>query len=188
MKEPCDMTPFDYEGRTFHVEFLDDDYIGPPWEEEGGHGPVSEWTRRDKTPGEWVLCEDRDSKRYYDFSEAMRMAKKDGWDAPPHGVGTKGERALRAVKADFEWLRGWCNDTWRYVTLHVILFGEEGEFGFAKIEYEEYIGGVEYDYSSNGYWLEVAKEMASEIMWEVRNQEKKAKITNRFTEAMVCGL
>ncbi len=183
MTKPRDMTAFDYEGRTFHVEAIDDDFTGAPWDEFDGLGSVSEWTRRDKTPGEWVLCEDRDSKRYYDFSEAMRMAKKDGWDAPPYGAGTKGERALRAVKANFEWLRGWCNGQWRFSTLHVVLFGEEDE-----VEYEDYLGGVEYDYSSNGYWLEVAKEMASEIMWEVRNQEKKAKIANRFTEAMVCGL
>lgn len=179
---------FDYEGKTFHVEIMDDDCCEPPWEHCDGHGPVSDWTRRDKKAGEWVLCEDRGSKRYYDFSEAMKMAKKEGWDAPPYGVGTKGERALRAVTADFEWLRKWCNDGWRYATLHVILFGEVDEYGYADIEYEDYLGGVEYDYSSNGYWLEVAKEIASEIMYEVKRQELKAKIANRFTEAMECGL
>jgi len=97
------------------------------------------------------------------------------------------ERALRAVKADFEWLRKWCNDDWKYVTLHVILFGEVDEFGYAEVEYEDYLGRVEYDYS-NGYWLEAAKEMASEIMYEVKRQELKVKIANRFTEAMECGL
>lgn len=183
-----DLTAFDYEGKTFHVKIMDDDCCEPPWEHCDGHGPVSDWTRRDKKAGEWVLCEDNGLKRYYDFAEAMRMAKEEGWDAKPYGVGTKGERALRAVTADFEWLRKWCNDDWKYVTLHVTLFGEVDEYGYADVEYEDYLGRVEYDYSSNGYWLEAAKEMASEIMWQVRDQEKKAKIANRFTEAMECGL
>jgi hypothetical protein len=68
------------------------------------------------------------------------------------------------------------------------MLSEVDEYGYADIEYEDYLGGVEYDYSSNGYWLEAAKEMASEIMYEVKRQELKAKIANRFTEAMECGL
>lgn len=186
--KPYDLTAFDYEGKTFHVEVMDDDCCEPPWECNYGHGPVSDWTRRDKKAGEWVLSVDHGMRRYYDFSEAMRMAKKVPWDTEPGGVGTKGERALRAVTADFEYLRRWCNDDWNYVTLHVILFGEVDGYGYAEVEYEEYLGRVEYDYSSNGYWLEAAKEMASEIMWQVRDQEKKSKIANRFTEAMECGL
>lgn len=182
-----ELTAFNYEGMTFHVEIMDDD-CGPPWDDWDFHGPVSDWTQRDKKAGEWVLCEDRGSKRYYDFAEAMKMAKKDGWDAEPYGVGTKGEQALRAVKADFEYLRRWCNYTWKYVTLHVILLGEEDEYGYADVEYEDYLHGVEYDYSSNGYWLEEAKEVASGIMYEIKRQELNAKIANRFTEAMECGL
>ena len=186
--KPYDLMTFDYEGKTFHVERLDDPCCEPPWEHSDGHGPVSNWTPRDKKAWEWVLCEDHGLKRYYDFAEAMKMAKEEGWDAEPYGVGTKGERALRAVKADFEWLRKWCNDDWKYVTLHVILFGEVDEYGYAEVEYEDYLGRVEYDYSSNGYWLDAAKEIASEIMYEVKRQELKAKIANRFTEAMECGL
>lgn len=177
------MTPFEFNGRTFHVELLDDDFCMAPWEENDGHGPVSDWTRRDKKAGEWVLCEERRMKRYYDFSEAMRMAKRDGWDTPPYGVGTKGERAVRAVMADFEYLRRWCNDQWKYVTLHVILFDDDDD-----ILYEDYLGSVEYDYTSDGYWLEEARGLAANIMDEVRDQEQKMKITNRFREAMECGL
>lgn len=186
--KPYDLTSFDYEGKTFHVDIMDDDFCEAPWDRYDGHGPVSDWTRRDKKAGEWVLHVDGGFKRYYGFAEAMKVAKKEGWDAPPYGVGSKGEQALRAVTADFEWLRKWCNDDWKYVTLHVILFGEVDEYGYADIEYEDYLGGVEYDYSSNGYWLDAAKEIASEIMYEVKRQELKVKIANRFTEAMECGL
>jgi hypothetical protein len=32
-----------------------DDLNDPPWERADGHGPVSDWTRREKRPGERVL-------------------------------------------------------------------------------------------------------------------------------------
>lgn len=179
-----DMTTFEFEGRIFHIEFLDDYDSSPPWKESDGHGPVSEWTCRDKKAGEWVLCEDYPSRRYYDFAEAMRIAKRDGWGAPPYGVGTKGERAVRAVTADFEYLRRWCTDQWKYVTLHIVLFNEDDD----DILYEDYLGRVEYDYTSDGYWLEEARGLAANIMDEVRDQEQKMKIANRFREAMECGL
>ena len=89
---------------------------------ECGHGPVSEWTTRAKQLGERVLVEDRrGAKRYYDFAEAVRIAKRDGWDAPPLGEGTKGQRAARAAEADFNRLRGWCNGDWEYVG--IVVFG-----------------------------------------------------------------
>lgn len=69
------------DGRTYRVRIsvqFDEDH-GAPWEEHDGHGPVSEWTTRDKRPGERVLVSDRGSKRYYDVQEANRIAKADGW-------------------------------------------------------------------------------------------------------------
>ncbi len=183
-----DMITFELEGRTFHVEVIGEDGCGAPWEEYDCHGPVSDWTRRNKKAGEWVLCEDRSAKRYYDFSEAMRMAKRDGWDSPPYKIGTSGERAVRAVAADFEYLRQWCTGQWMYVTLHVILFSEEDEYGCAEVEYDDYLGRVEYDYTSNGPWLEAAHEMASNILSAVWKHEQSLKIANRFNEAMECGL
>jgi hypothetical protein len=40
---------------------------------------VSDWERRDKRPGEWVLNTDHGSKRFYDAQEANKIAKRDGW-------------------------------------------------------------------------------------------------------------
>ena len=177
---------FEVEGTTFHVEILDD-CCEPPWEHSGWHGPVSEWTSRSKCPGEWILDEDGIVKRY-DFAEAMRIAKRDGWDAPPYGVGTKGERALRAVTADFEHLRRWCKGDWKYVCLHVMLLGEDDEYGESGVLYDDYLGNVEYDYSSDGYWMGEAKAMASEILQEVRRDKAVAKINRRFKDAMECGV
>ena len=105
----------EFEG--YRVEIVADNDHGSPWEENDGHGPVSEWTQRGKEPGEYVLCEDRGSFRYYDFAEACRIARRDGWGSEPYNVPgeSKRERAARAALADFDHLRRWCAGDWHYV-------------------------------------------------------------------------
>lgn len=116
MKEyPISEESIEHLGHTISLKWYQDLDCAPPWEDEDGHGPVSEWTSRDKRPGERVLHSDRHSKRYYDFAEAVRIAKRDGWDAPPYKTGTKGQQAVRAAEADYEFLRRWCNDDWCWV-------------------------------------------------------------------------
>lgn len=96
---------------TATIEY-DSDH-GTPWDECDGHGPVSEWTRRAKRPGEFMLCRDRDSFRYHDFQEACRIARRDGWNARPYDtIETPRQRAARAAMADYQFLRAWCNDEW----------------------------------------------------------------------------
>lgn len=56
-----------------------DEDAGTPWDNEDGHGPVSKWTNRPKRPGELVLQSDRGGYRYYDYAEAVKIAKRDGW-------------------------------------------------------------------------------------------------------------
>ncbi|HDR9217360.1 TPA: hypothetical protein QDB35_000029 [Burkholderia vietnamiensis] len=63
----------------FRVNVENDDDKGAPWDEEDGHGPVSDWTTRDQRRGEWVLSSDHGSKRFYDVAEANRIAKREGW-------------------------------------------------------------------------------------------------------------
>ena len=93
---------------------------GAPWDAEDGHGPVSEWTRRRKRAGELVLCEDRGSRRYYDFAEACRIARRDGWRLrPEHPSDKEPCVASEAARADFEYLRTWCNNEWHYVGVDV---------------------------------------------------------------------
>jgi hypothetical protein len=107
-------------GFTFVATIHTDDHPGKPWELEDGHGHVSKWTTRAKRPGELVLARDRDAFRYYDFSGAVAKAKAEGWNAPPYD-GSKGERAARAARADFERLRAWCRDEWHYVGVAVVV-------------------------------------------------------------------
>ena len=65
-----------------------DSDTGAPWQEDCGHGPVSDWTTRAKLPGELVLSTDRGLKRYYDFAQACRIARRDGWGWMPGKVCT----------------------------------------------------------------------------------------------------
>lgn len=70
-------------GHEYEMRVEPDRNHGAPWDEEDGHGTVSNWTRRSKAAGELVLCEDRGYFRYYDFAESCRIARRDGWGFLP---------------------------------------------------------------------------------------------------------
>jgi hypothetical protein len=137
-------------GYSVIIELPYDESADAPWEQSDGHGPVSDWTRLDKLLGERILCEDRGSKRYYDFRAAVSLAKKDGWDTEPYGTGTKGDRAHRAAMADFEYLRKWCNNEWHYLGVCIKLYHKGEEIA------SDSLWGVE---SLGDYWKDVAREM-----------------------------
>ena len=150
-------------GNTFKLELEHDEFMKAPWEECDGHGEVSDWTARDKKPGELVLYSDRRNKRYYDFQGAVRTARAEGWGCSGlTGKETKGERASKAARADFEYLRRWCTDQWHYAWMCVVILNADGE------EVEEYIdtlGGVEDDSGGpmRDYILREAKSIAQRL-------------------------
>lgn len=131
-----DTKTVEHNGHTITLNWHFDEDTGPPWKEHDGHGPVSDWTRRDKRPGEKVLCSDRGSVRFYDYAEAIKIAKRDGWDAPPYKTGTKGEQAARAVERDFEYLKRWCNDGWHWCGYTIEIEGTD---------YSESLWGIDSD-------------------------------------------
>lgn len=179
---------FESRGYTFKLETSRDDHNSEPWKECDGHGIVSDWTSRDKAPGERILVKDRygQSKRYYDVAETMKVAIKDGWGIvhctvcgeASGGLGTsmyasvhkygprdhdfkperKRQSAARAVDADFEYLRAWCADEWEYLVVGVTLLDDDGE----ETDHVEYLGGVES--IKDEYVMEVARELAEEII------------------------
>lgn len=108
-------------GRKFKVEFPYDDTGDTPWDSEDGHGPVSEWTTRDKKPGERVLCSDRFSKRFYDYRAAVKTAKAEGWGPAPFPGATRGQTAAHAANLDYERLRRFYEGQWSYVGVVVSL-------------------------------------------------------------------
>ena len=162
-----DIPDFAINGRTFRARLELDECMGPPWEEHCGHGVVSEWTQRAKRPGEVAIAGDGPRgcpRRYYDIQESTKIARRDGWDAKPYG-GTRGEKAARAVEADFERLRQWCEGHWCWVSLVVTPLcqccGEpmEGE--------AQWLGGIEGD-SGEDYFAGEARELAEEWLSQQR--------------------
>lgn len=165
--------------RSFVVAIVNDEDHGSPWDEECGHGPVSEWTRRDKRPGELVLVEHHDSRRYYDFQEACRIARRDGWNAEPYDVPgeTSRQRAAKAAMADYERLRQWCNGVWCYVGVCLFELPHDGmERSAYRIADDAPFGilphwglwGIESDVPD--YHATVAWELAGEAAREVRKR------------------
>lgn len=165
-------------GRVLFVDKFVDDSGELPWENDCGCGPVSECTQRKKEPGERVLCDDNRSglrgttyRRYYDFKKAVEIAKRDGWDAPPYGVGTRGQRAVRAVEENFERLRRWCNDDWGYIGVAVTLAPEDydEDDGCVKTDFLHALWGIESD--CHDYIKEVVEELVSEFDLDRTHEE-----------------
>lgn len=154
-------------GLTFSVNLEPDDCHGAPWEECDGHGPVSDWTSRDKLPGERVLNSDRGSYRYYDVAEATRIAKADCWgigtarlDAWRERIGqepTRGQITAAAVESDFQYLRAWCDGEWQYVVVVVTLLDTDGSGTWMY----ETIGGVESN--EKEHIAKLAQELAETV-------------------------
>lgn len=112
---------------SFRIEWVYDSECDVPWLREDGHGPVSDWTSDPKAPGQMVLCSDRRMYRYYDFAEAVKLARRDGWDTKPYGTRKPGERAHDAAMADYNYLRQWCDQQWHYCGIVVTLLDADGE-------------------------------------------------------------
>lgn len=156
-------------GFTVTAKVERDDDSDAPWDREEDDCLVSDWRpKNSKRPGERVLCENRGSCRFYNWQEAIQIARKDGWDAEPYGTGTPGERAERAVLRDFENLKAWCADEWWYVG--IILSVEYN--GKELTDHAASLWGIECNYpgSDNSYLLEVANDLLSEALETAENR------------------
>lgn len=151
------------EGFDVVVTVESDDDSTPPWERDDGHGPVSRWLDRDKRAGELVLNTDRGSKRFYDFAEACRIARADGWgcrDGRRKGESDKAY-AARAAMEDYQRLKDWCEDRWSYVGLVVTASRKGVDLGSASLWGLESDGGAD--------WLEAeAASLVSEAAADAR--------------------
>jgi hypothetical protein len=134
--EPLVTETDSHRGHKITLAWYPDDISDAPWERCDGHGIVSDWMRRDKSPGERILSTDHGAHRFYDFAETMKLARRDGWGLSPdkiaameRGMGRKatpGEIIAAAVESDFQFLRGWCNDEWHYVGYMVTIENPDG--------------------------------------------------------------
>ena len=158
MSDVYESFDFNVSGQYFTADLVYDHDTGAPWDESEGHGVVSEWTTRAKAPGELILAKDGRARRFYALAGSIAIAKRDGWDSAPYGkLGeTAGQRAERAARADYEYLRAWCNDSWFYCGVIVRKAGS-----CACCAASESLWGVE---SNGDYPREVALELAAEMM------------------------
>ena len=148
---------------SFRIEWVYDSDSDAPWVREDGHGPVSDWTSDPKAPGQMVLCTDRRMYRYYDFAEAVKLARRDGWDTKPYGTRKPGERAHAAAMADYNYLRQWCNQQWQYCGIVVTLLGADGE-----PDVDASLWGIEDGLSSmSEYHEEVIGELIHECLSQI---------------------
>jgi hypothetical protein len=159
---------FEHAGAEFRVTHEHDGQNGAPWEGEG-HGAVSEWIRGYvETPRDcWVLVSERGAKRFYNWRETLELAKAESWGMEPAGVAQLAQRLGRtptprdirkaAVRADFEFLQGYCEGAWHYVGVIVELLDKDGE---ATGEANS-LWGIESN--ADDYLDEVARDLAREI-------------------------
>ena len=92
-----------------------------PWDQSDCHGPVRRVLHHlghQKRPGERPLNKPghNDYLYLYDWKEACRLARVDGWNTDPCDAPN---RIQRAVQADFDFLAGWVNDEWSYAIVTV---------------------------------------------------------------------
>ena len=159
-----DVIEFNHSGCRFVATIVHDADCGNPWENSDCHGPVSEWTSRDKYPGERILNSDRGMNRYYNVRSAMHIAKRDCWGVANDEGMTPRQRAAAAVEADFAYLRGWCLSDWHYVGVCVQMIDAHGNP--MGEQFEHALWGIEsFD---RDYINEVADDLAEQILTELR--------------------
>jgi hypothetical protein len=168
-------------GWKIKVEFCYDTDTGPPWKECDGHGVVYEARSREEYMDDWLLNDDRGWYRYYDWKASLKLAIKDGWGCKPYDISS----AMDAVKADYEFLRRWCNDDWWYVGMIVTLLDEDD----TELR-EDSVWG--FDSDSIDYLCSEARSWAARMIRDERDERRAearhTKINARFADAMECGV
>lgn len=173
------LDPFELHRLRFiaHTEY-DSDHRAP-WEENDGHGVVTDWIV-DPEDGEyadrtkfWVLNESgHGGARLYDVVASLEKATREQWGLSPEELAklrtaaarqhasdgrepAREEITRRAVQRDYEYLRGWCQDDWHYIGVVVRLDGTDIEASLWGIES-----------NAEAYINEVAQELAGNIIDE----------------------
>lgn len=139
----------------------------------------------DEHEREWLLWSERYDWLIYDFKASLEKALKQGWNCPPYHEGTKLERAVRAVRENYDYLRRFYNQHWWYVGMIVELYDEDD-----TLLDEESCWGYESDCMD--YLCEEARSWAASMIKKERRSRREerhaARVAARFNNAMECGL
>jgi hypothetical protein len=163
-----------YDGQILTVDGIDflisiepDQDCPPPWENSDVIGPVSmrhvrAWGQIQKAPGEIHLGQYERYQVFYDFQEAVKQARSDGWNTAPFTWKTKGEQAHHAAMAMVRYLKNYLRGNWEYAHITVHALDDSGDL----LPLSDSIGGVEYDESDSSYALYEAEMLARQIIAE----------------------
>src|SRR6188474_3291161 len=115
-KQICDGDIFRRRGTWFKVTHEHDYCTDTPTQRSDGHGDISAFRTMESDEelaarGYWVLNRERGGTVVvYNARTSLAMAVRDNWSK---GKSLSAKR--RAVRRDYEFLRGWYQDEWRYV-------------------------------------------------------------------------
>ena len=191
---------FEHSNCTIQVHWSDDTDMGPPWKEHDGHGVVEVVHQRDSdyTPeseqnspfqrlSPWGF---NANDWYYNFPASLDLARKEYWGLAPDALDklqfergrslTDDEITEAAVQADFEHLRAWCHDEWRWMVADVIVNVRSRE-GSCFLKVVSCLGGIE----STGAADELEELLAPARDWIDENQERINQIA-RSHELICC--
>lgn len=160
-------------GADFVAEVEPDYDMGFPWQDSAGHGAVREAAAprysnhrgaTGKHPGEACLHNTGRTVWLYDFQEAVKTARADGWGSAGCRPGmTAGQTAAQAAKDGMEYCRDWLKGARWYVFAQVWALDAQG----GKIGESNAMGGIESGDSAQarGYLRDTLQEMAGEILY-----------------------
>jgi hypothetical protein len=162
--ERMDWNPTDEEQLEQHIADNED--------EEGEGIELEEHTRLTmmrqlQRPSSW-----NDSGLYYDVLSSLHKAKTEwGIDDPV--------KAMEVVEKDFDYLKGWYDDDWFWLTVGVAPLDEDGD----PVEDDrEYCGGYEsmilddFDEDQKRYKAEVIEDQIHSVEWAIKKRLHKGQL------------
>ncbi len=162
--ERMDWNPTDEEQLEQHIANNED--------EEGEGIELEEHTRLTmmrqlQRPSSW-----NDSGLYYDVLSSLHKAKTEwGIDDPV--------KAMEVVEKDFDYLKGWYDDDWFWLTVGVAPLDEDGD----PVEDDrEYCGGYEsmilddFDEDQKRYKAEVIEDQIHSVEWAIKKRLHKGQL------------
>lgn len=172
------------DGVVYSVTIDSDVWDEKPWEESDGHGPVYGPERREKRPYELMLTERDGGGRlgfhyFYDFAEAVKIARREGWGYSPGETKDMkpGQRAELAARADFEYLKAWCEGRWQYVSVSVSVKGMKCSCCHQAVDVSRSLGGVD-SCCDRSYIDEIVQDLIGELSDEVEQMDSRIHATN----------
>lgn len=187
-------------GKKYHVCWYYDHDFGSPLENGDGYGVTErmDWNPTDEEQLEQHLLDYEpeleeetrlrlmrqlcrpsnryDSGLYYDVLSSLHKAKTEWGIEDP-------VKAMEAVEKDFDYLEGWYDDDWFWLTVGVAPLDEDGE----PIEDDrEYCGGYEsmildnFDEDQKRYKAEVIEDQIHSVEWAIKKRLHKGQLELAF--------